>query len=270
MSKTPYVAFYTGDFMGGTEQMTDAQVGKYIRLLIVQFQASDGRLKPGYFDEKVGDDADLRAKFTRDETGYYNERMEEERLKAIAYSESRRKNIAKRYEKQPHNPSEPSYSSSSESTHVEDVNTHKNLHSDSDSNKDTSIILDTNSQTKSNNPDTKDDNKQPEVINKQIEAIYKAYPKKKGKGAADRAIRSALKKLPFDNLLQAVRKFAEAEKGKDPKYIPYPATWFNQERWLDEDDKPASPSCSKFRERFGRQEITKEDIEHRLNMELPE
>lgn len=113
-------------------------------------------------------------------------------------------------------------------------------------------------------------NNQPENIDKQIEVIYTAYPKKKGKGAADRAIRSALKKLPFDDLLQAVQKFAEAEKGKDPKYIPYPATWFNQERWLDENDPPALPSLSKIRERFGRQEITKDDIEHRLNMELPE
>lgn len=27
-------------------------------------------------------------------------------------------------------------------------------------------------------------------------------------------------------------------EGTEPQFIPYPATWLNGERWLDEDDQP--------------------------------
>lgn len=66
------------------------------------------------------------------------------------------------------------------------------------------------------------------------EEIYSAYPKKKGRGQAIKAIRGALKKIPAGELLSAVKKYAESAIGKDFHFEPNPATWFNGERWLDE------------------------------------
>lgn len=78
-------------------------------------------------------------------------------------------------------------------------------------------------------------------------AIYQAYPKKVGRGAALRAIAKALTKVEFAVLLEAVQKFANSpavtsKRGTpDWQFVPYPATWFNQERWADDVDSGKRP-----------------------------
>jgi len=67
-----------------------------------------------------------------------------------------------------------------------------------------------------------------------IEKVYHEYPKHVAKGQALKAIRSALKKVDIDTLIQATKEFAESQKGRTKKYIPNPATWYNAERWLDD------------------------------------
>jgi hypothetical protein len=72
-----------------------------------------------------------------------------------------------------------------------------------------------------------------------VDAIYAAYPRKEGKGAAREAIKKALKKnkVKAGDLLEAVCAYAEATKKwpvQDLGYIPHCATWINQERWEDD------------------------------------
>jgi len=67
------------------------------------------------------------------------------------------------------------------------------------------------------------------------EVIYDAYPLKKGRGAGIKAIQKALKKIDSVSLLERVEIFAAKWQGKDKEFCPYPATWFNGDRWLDED-----------------------------------
>ncbi len=71
------------------------------------------------------------------------------------------------------------------------------------------------------------------------EIIYKAYPRHVAKPAALKAIRAAIKRGNKPNRLWgATIKYAEichSEK-KDPSFIPYPATWFNQDRFNDAPD----------------------------------
>lgn len=69
-----------------------------------------------------------------------------------------------------------------------------------------------------------------------LDAFWKAYPEKKGKGAALKAWakmttaeRAAC--LPAINAQIAANHFRGVD-GKD--YIPHPATWLNQRRWEDE------------------------------------
>lgn len=68
----------------------------------------------------------------------------------------------------------------------------------------------------------------------EIESIYQAYPRKVAKIPALKAIERALRKVSAESLLESTRSFARSCVGKDPQYIPHPATWFNAGRWEDE------------------------------------
>jgi hypothetical protein len=99
MAKDPAFLFYPNDFDAATKFFTDDQVGKYLRLLIAHFQ--HGRLNRKQITFILGSEPDeeILSKFKLDESGkYYNERLEAEITKRKAFSESRRKNVQKRYE----------------------------------------------------------------------------------------------------------------------------------------------------------------------------
>ena len=90
--KDPAFLFYSADFQIGTEDMTDEQVGKYIRLMCRQ------HLKGHISEEHMKKicktyDKEIYEKFEQDENGlYYNIRLENEIEKRKRYSESRAKN----------------------------------------------------------------------------------------------------------------------------------------------------------------------------------
>lgn len=73
------------------------------------------------------------------------------------------------------------------------------------------------------------------------------YPKKVAKGAA---IKAWLKLKPEERqeVIEALANHIKywRVKGTDKEYIPYPASWLNQMRWLDELDfeqpKPKKPA----------------------------
>jgi hypothetical protein len=92
MGKDPAFLFYSSDFLSGTMLMTDEQVGKYIRLLCIQHQHGHMTEKDMIKICKTYDE-DIFSKFIHDADGkYYNERLDAEIGKRIAYSESRRVN----------------------------------------------------------------------------------------------------------------------------------------------------------------------------------
>lgn len=64
-----------------------------------------------------------------------------------------------------------------------------------------------------------------------FEQFWQAYPRKIGKGQARRAFQLALRKTTQEVMIQAVRcqRFDPRER-----FQPYPATWLQGERWLDE------------------------------------
>ena len=72
-----------------------------------------------------------------------------------------------------------------------------------------------------------------------FELFWNEYPKHKGKPVAEKAFNKAIKKIDIDTMLEAIRKQKQSAQWKkeNGQYIPYPATWLNQERWADEDDK---------------------------------
>jgi len=89
MAKDPAFLFYPQDFLVGVMDMTDEEVGVYIRLLCRQHQK-------GHIPERVMSrcpDA-VKEKFIKDSTGkYYNERLEKETIKRKKYVAQRLANL---------------------------------------------------------------------------------------------------------------------------------------------------------------------------------
>lgn len=63
--------------------------------------------------------------------------------------------------------------------------------------------------------------------------FWSAYPKKVGKGAAEKAWKKA--KANLDSVLAAIKVQASSDQWRkeNGQYIPNPATWINERRWED-------------------------------------
>lgn len=101
MAKDPAVLFYTADFLTVIQGLTLEEIGAFIKLLCIQHQT--GHLSEKTIKLSVGEiSPDVLQFFKKDEDGLiYNERMEEEQKRRQSFTESRRKNVKKRYEKNP-------------------------------------------------------------------------------------------------------------------------------------------------------------------------
>ena len=73
---------------------------------------------------------------------------------------------------------------------------------------------------------------------------WAAYPRKRGKGQALRAYRTARKKTTAEELLTAISQQSKSLTARGAEYCPYPATWLNGERWTDQPD-PTSRAPAK-------------------------
>jgi len=69
-----------------------------------------------------------------------------------------------------------------------------------------------------------------------VERVYQAYPRKVAKPTALKAIQKQITKYGFDDVLSKTELFAKATQGEDLKFIPHPATFYNQERFNDDPD----------------------------------
>lgn len=77
-----------------------------------------------------------------------------------------------------------------------------------------------------------------EVAQVAFEKFWETYPRKEGKGAAKAAYIKAVHKFGGNihaTIIDATRRYANNPNLPEKKFIPHPATWLNQERWLDED-----------------------------------
>lgn len=64
--------------------------------------------------------------------------------------------------------------------------------------------------------------------------FYAAFPRKTARRAAARAYASALKRAPAPTLLQGAMRYAAERAHEDQNFTKHPATWLNQDCWLDE------------------------------------
>lgn len=74
----------------------------------------------------------------------------------------------------------------------------------------------------------------PAARDDEFDQWYAVYPRKIDKGHARTAFKAARKKASLETLLAAAEQFALHSKGTEAKFLAYPATWLNGERWEDE------------------------------------
>lgn len=72
--------------------------------------------------------------------------------------------------------------------------------------------------------------------------FWAAYPRRTAKGAARKAWAAMLKRgADPQRVITVAASYANRVTGSDPKFIPHPATWLNQERYDDETTATAAP-----------------------------
>ena len=104
------------------------------------------------------------------------------------------------------------------------------------------------------------------AVSGDFDAFWKAYPRKIGKKAAQKAYQSAVKGHPglSDAILVAVglQKAWDAWRGG---YIPNPMTWLNQGRWDDEsgEARPEPQGGCEFTFIKGLPTLTDEELRHK-------
>lgn len=83
----------------------------------------------------------------------------------------------------------------------------------------------------------------PSELQDRFARFYAAYPKKKSRAAAEKVF---LKLRPDEQLLTAmiagIERAMKSEQWRDPKFIPYPATWLGRTSWLDEIQTDYTPA----------------------------
>lgn len=74
-------------------------------------------------------------------------------------------------------------------------------------------------------------------VTTEFSVFWKKYPKKVGKGDAEKSWKK--NKPPLEEILKALewQKESDQWKRESGQYIPNPSTYLNQKRWLDEEQK---------------------------------
>lgn len=65
--------------------------------------------------------------------------------------------------------------------------------------------------------------------------FYDAFPLHKARPAAAKAYARALKRTDAETLLNGARRYADQRRGQDKNFTKHPATWLNNDCWLDEE-----------------------------------
>jgi len=67
-----------------------------------------------------------------------------------------------------------------------------------------------------------------------FDEFWELYPRKRDKGKAKKAYKTACKKTDEQTIIDSVKQYALEVEGKEATYIKYPASWLNAEAWLNE------------------------------------
>lgn len=263
MGKMPASLFYWGDFVRDPDlrRCTHAEVGIWIRILCLMFEAEfKGMLSTNdipWTDEEIaravgGNPKEVRLAVTAlvtkgvasraDNGALVNRRMYREHEQRLGTRKRVEEFRAREREKRSEN----------------DTVTH-----------DVTPCTETEYETSSPSTETLDrktTTSAGESTEQQEEVVYHAYPRKVGHGPAIKAIRSAVVRLATGSLhrqamdptearrwlWKRATEYAKSPAGAKPDgqdYRPHPATWFNGERYLDDDSEWTGKANGKTEQR---------------------
>ena len=74
----------------------------------------------------------------------------------------------------------------------------------------------------------------PEVEVEGFDEFWETYPRKVGKRHAHKAFAAATKRATPRTIIQAAHQLANDPNLPEPRFIPHPSTWLNQDRWNDD------------------------------------
>lgn len=238
-NKLPFIRWYASDFLAGTRGMKAAEVGIYTILLNLMYeQCKPLPLDIDYLSSQCGcrkaafnkvlEKLKIRDKIIIKNGGLWNERVEKEFNFRAKKSSIATHNALKRWEK----PNE--INSNSMQTQC---------------NGNANAMLNQKPYTRNQKPIEK-------IYKKEFDEFYNLYPRKIGKRAASLKYDVIKLEVKHEDLIEAVKAFAESVKDKEKKFIPHPATWLNQGRWDDEFEEPEFNAAAYVRQ------LCKEDEEN--------
>lgn len=100
-------------------------------------------------------------------------------------------------------------------------------------------------------------------------AFWDAYPKKVGKGAAEKAFeRCHVTDELLRRMLDAIASAKQTAQWRDEngRFIPNPATWLNQKRWDDDPKSLMTGGNSVSAQRYTQREYDDRELEERLGV----
>lgn len=87
-------------------------------------------------------------------------------------------------------------------------------------------------------------NTKEEYIQSDFQLFWEVYPRKVGRGAAQKAFVKALKIASISQILSGAKNYAKNDNLPEMQFIPHAATWLNQERWDDVVEHSAATKTS--------------------------
>lgn len=213
MTKPPAFQFYPDDFLGGTIDMTQSEVGAYMLLLCHQWNRGSIPVEPDRYQliAKGPVTEHVLAKFPKSEDGKLrNLRLELERKKQADFREKQReKGLA---------------SAKARAAAVEPRLNHG------------SNSVDIRLQPEVNSPSPSPSSIK--YVQGDVEEIAQAYPRQSHFRETREAIVRALEKHTPEEILAGTKAIASViaklPSGANNKYVPSPHTFFNNERWKDD------------------------------------
>jgi uncharacterized protein YdaU (DUF1376 family) len=226
--RTPYFAFFAADFLVGTAMMTLPERGAYITLLAYQWEhgsipgddiAALGRLFGTSKTKEIRSVfRAISGKFERTSNGEWrNKRLERERLRMDRMRQKNAENGRSGAEKRWRGHSETNGETMARLKPNDSILIPIPIY------KDPPIV-----------PLTGDDTPKESPLRQRFESWWKSYPKRIGKGAAWKAWKRIKPDENTTAIMVASVVLQLTTRQWQEGFIPNPATWLNQERWLDE------------------------------------
>lgn len=242
MSAPPFMPLYVADYLGDTRHLTTEQHGAYLLLLMAMWRAG-GRVPAE--GEKLARIVGLTpakwAKLEEDVLAFFrveagdlvHRRMEKELMRYTKTVEKRRDAGSRGGRAKSLKSNDTTLANATDLPEQKG----KPGHSNQNQNQNQKEIIPTDR----DNPDPSVDHSRRERSDpKGFAGFWTAYPRKVGKLKAQEAWAKALKSAAPEAILAGLERAKRNPKwAREPEFIPHPATWLNQGRWMD-GEEPSS------------------------------